>query len=62
MAVTTQQPNTHRGSGGVTALDRTAAWSRPHDPRLNTRPAGNGDLDARETRRSEEKLLTVLGR
>jgi hypothetical protein len=61
MAATTQQPNM-RGSGGTTALDRAAAWSRPHDPRFNTRPPGNGDFDARETRRSEDKLLTVLGR
>jgi hypothetical protein len=60
MAAHTQQPN-KRGSGGKPALDRAAAWSRPHDPRLNTRPPGNGDYDARETRRSEDKLMTVLG-
>jgi len=50
-----------RGSGGRSALDRAAAWARPHDPRSNTRPPGNGHYDARETRRSEEKLQTVLG-
>jgi len=60
MAATTQQPNM-RGSGGKPALDRAAAWSRPHDPRLNTRPPGNGDFDARETQRSKDKLLSVLG-
>jgi hypothetical protein len=62
MAVT-QQPNTQqRGTGGPTALDRGAAWATPGDPRTNTRPPGNGDKDVRDTERSEEKLLEVLGR
>ncbi|MEA2449005.1 MAG: hypothetical protein QOG63_937 [Thermoleophilaceae bacterium] len=61
MAVT-QQPNTQqRGTGGPTALDRGAAWASPHDPRSNTRPPGNGDLDAHDTERGEEKLHEVLG-
>jgi hypothetical protein len=63
MAATTQQPNTQvGGSGGTPALDRRAAWAVPGDPRSNTRPPGNGDKDVRETERSEEKLLAVLGR
>jgi hypothetical protein len=57
MAVTTQQPNKH-GSGERHAQD---AWAHPQDPDENTRPPGNGDLDAQETARSEEKLLAVLG-
>jgi hypothetical protein len=57
MAVTTQQPNTD-GRGVRHAPD---AWAHPEDPRENTRPPGNGDLDAEETARSEEKLLAVLG-
>src|SRR3954453_20233251 len=61
MAVTTQQPN-KRGSGGESALDRAAAWARPHDPRSNTRPPGNGDIDARDTRLCEERPFAVLGR
>jgi hypothetical protein len=36
-------------------------WAHPQDPEENTRPPGNGDLDAEETTRSEEKLLAVLG-
>jgi len=60
MAVTTQQPNSRRGwerpaeSGG--------AYARPHDPQSNTRPPGNGDRDERETERSVQRLLMVLGR
>ena len=58
MAVTTQQPNTD-GSGVRPAQD---VWAHPQDPDENTRPPGNGDLDAEDTARSEEKLLAVLGR
>jgi hypothetical protein len=58
MAVTTQQPNID-GSGVRHAPD---AWAHPEDPNENTRPPGNGDLDAEDTARSEEKLLAVLGR
>ena len=58
MAVTTEQPNIDVGRER-TALD---AWAHPENPDENTRPPGNGDLDAQETARSEEKLLTVLGR
>jgi hypothetical protein len=61
MALTTQQPN-KRGTGGRVALDRAAAWAVPHDPRQNTRPPGNGVRDDRETARSEQRLLDVLGR
>ena len=60
MAFTTQQPNT-RVTGERHAQDRTAAWARPHDPKQNTQPPGNGDRDEGETRRSENKLLGVLG-
>jgi hypothetical protein len=61
MAFTTQQPN-KRGTGVRHAQGRAAArWAVPHDPRQNTKPPGNGTLDAQETRRSEEKLLAVLG-
>jgi hypothetical protein len=58
MAVTTEQPNTEVRSARH-ALD---AWAHPENPDENTRPPGNGDLDAQETARSEEKLLAVLGR
>ena len=57
MAVTTQQPNTD----GSRARHAEDAWAHPQDPEENTRPPGNGDLDAEETARSEEKLLAVLG-
>ena len=60
MAVTTQQPNTP-GTGERHALDHAEVWARPHDPRSNTRPPGNGDRDERETTKSEDKLLAVLG-
>lgn len=42
--------------------DPRQAYGRPGDPETNTRPPGNGDRDNRETERSEERLLTVLGR
>jgi hypothetical protein len=57
MAVTTQQPNIDGRRQGH-APD---AWAHPENPEENTRPPGNGDLDAQETERSEEKLLAVLG-
>jgi hypothetical protein len=57
MAVTTQQPN-NAGSGVRHAPD---AWAHPQDPEENTKPPGNGELDAEEPSRSEEKLLAVLG-
>ena len=60
MAVT-QQPNKH-GRRERHARGRAAAWAVPHDPRSNTRPPGNGVYDVDETRRSEDKLLSVLGR
>lgn len=59
MALTTEQPNTADGGRERRAPD---AWAHPENPEENTRPPGNGDLDAQETIRSEEKLLAVLGR
>jgi hypothetical protein len=35
--------------------------TRPQDPRTNTRPRGNGQLDGREAYRSARKLKMVLG-
>jgi hypothetical protein len=58
MAVTTEQPNTDVGR----TRHAPDAWAHPENPDENTRPPGNGDLDAQETARSEEKLLAVLGR
>jgi hypothetical protein len=58
MAVTTEQPNTEVGRERPAA----AAWAHPENPDENTRPPGNGELDTRDTARSEEKLLAVLGR
>jgi hypothetical protein len=37
------------------------AETRPQDPRSNTRPRGNGQLDGRETDKSARKLQMVLG-
>ena len=37
------------------------AEARPQDPRSNTRPRGNGQLDGRETDKSARKLQMVLG-
>jgi hypothetical protein len=42
--------------------DTSAAWARPHDPRTNARPPGNGDLDQRATDKGRERLMAVLGR
>jgi hypothetical protein len=57
-----QQPNTQEPGAGQRAPDRVAAWAAPQDPKQNTRPPGNGDRDAHETEKSEQKLLDVLGR
>jgi hypothetical protein len=57
MAVTTEQPNTEVRSTGHAPV----VWAHPENPEENTRPPGNGELDAQDTARSEEKLLAVLG-
>jgi len=36
------------------------AYSRPNDPKTNTRPPGNGDRDRAETQRSEDRLRRIL--
>jgi hypothetical protein len=56
MAVTTEQPNTE-----VRSTRPALVWAHPENPEENTRPPGNGELDAQDTARSEEKLLAVLG-
>jgi hypothetical protein len=62
MAVTTEQPNTHVRSTEVRSTRHASdVWAHPENPEENTRPPGNGELDAQDTARSEEKLLAVLG-
>ncbi|MEA2405538.1 MAG: hypothetical protein QOE08_2185 [Thermoleophilaceae bacterium] len=60
MGANLTQPNTQHGreSGNHRGQDHAS----PQDPRTNTRPPGNGDRDVRETERSEQGLLKVLGR
>jgi hypothetical protein len=61
MAVTIEQPNTQVRSTEVRSTGHASdAWAHPENPEENTRPPGNGDLDAQEAARSEDKLLAVL--
>jgi hypothetical protein len=43
-----------RRTGGV------AVQAKPHDPKTNTKPRGNGDLEKEDVEKGREKLDRVL--
>jgi hypothetical protein len=55
------QNRIEQDSGGQQREGNTS-WALPHDPRTNSRPLGNGDLDREAVDKGREQLEAVLGR
>jgi hypothetical protein len=47
---------------GSQQREMSSSWARPHDPRTNSRPPGNGDLDREAVDNGRERLEAVVGR